>query len=132
MWPEFAQYSPTREGMVDGLLQLSRLVLALASLAVLLHFLPQQRLISGIYTLSYPLSYLGLSRERLAVRLALTLHYAEHAMQQKTTHWHDNLAQMMTPVGATQHTVELITFPFVMRDVLLLVLGSVLLVFVFL
>ena len=58
-------------------LQLCRLAFTLASLAILLNLLPRQQLISGLYVLTYPLRYVGLSRERLAVRLALTLQYAD-------------------------------------------------------
>ena len=77
VWASLAQFSPTHEGLINGLLQLCRLAFTLASLAILLSLLPQQQLICGLYVLTYPLRYVGLSRERLAVRLALTLQYAE-------------------------------------------------------
>jgi len=77
VWASLAQFSPTHEGLINGLLQLCRLVCTLASLAILLSLLPQQQLICGLYVLTYPLRYIGLYRERLAVRLALTLQYAD-------------------------------------------------------
>ena len=89
--------SPTREGLLDGLMQLSRLVFVLAGLSVLLTSLSQERLISGIYTLSYPLRFVGVSRERIAVRLALTLNYAERAMQETAKDWRSGIEQALQP-----------------------------------
>jgi len=83
--------SPSREGFVDGVLQLTRLLAALAGLAILLDRLQRQQLISGLYTILAPLRWLGLSRERVAVRLALTLHYAEVAMLRESHTWQDSL-----------------------------------------
>ena len=79
--------SPTLEGLIDGLMQLSRLLCMLAGLSILLTLLSQKQLVSGLYALAYPLRYLGISRERIAVRLALTLHYAERAMQETAKDW---------------------------------------------
>lgn len=87
----FGMYGPTREGLTDGVLQLTRLLAALAGLAILLDRLPRQQLICGLYTLLVPLQWLGLSRERPAVRLALTLHYAEIAMLHGKHSWQDAL-----------------------------------------
>ena len=77
-------YSPSREGLLDGVVQLTRLLAAIAGLAILLDRLQREQLIAGLYTLFAPLQWVGLSRERLAVRLALTLHYAEAAMLRAT------------------------------------------------
>ena len=87
----FGMYGPTREGLTDGVLQLTRLLAALAGLAILLDRLHRQQLIAGLYTLFAPLQWVGLSRERFAVRLALTLHYAEVAMLRGTHTWQDAL-----------------------------------------
>ena len=92
LWESLAQFSPTYEGVIDGLLQLNRLVFALAALAILLGLLSQQQLISGLYVLGYPLRYIGLSRARVAVRLALTLHYAESAMLGTAANWRASIA----------------------------------------
>lgn len=86
-------FSPSLEGLQDGLLQLMRLLMALAGLAILLDRLHRQQLIAGLYTLFAPLQWLGLSRERLAVRLALTLHYAEVAMLRSQS-WQDSLGSL--------------------------------------
>ena len=106
VWASLAQFSPTHEGLIDGLLQLLRLAFALAGLAILLSLLSQQKLISGLYTLGYPLRYMGLSRERVAVRLALTLQYAESAMLDTSTNWRSNIAQMLAAGEPTPRPPE--------------------------
>lgn len=126
-WAPLAQFSPTHEGLIDGLLQLCRLTFALAGLAILLELLPQQQLISGLYTLAYPLRYLGLSRERIAVRLALTLRYAESAMLDTAADWRGSIENLLSPAEAEQHSIELHAAPLTLRDGLLLVAGCILL-----
>ena len=114
-------FSPSREGLTDGLLQLTRLLAALASLAILLDRLHRQQLIAGLYTLFAPLQWLGLSRERLAVRLALTLHYAEVAMLRETHTWKDALRSLFEPNGVTDdRKLELPLSRFSVADALLL------------
>ena len=128
VWASLDQFSPTHEGLVDGMLQLSRLAFALAGLAILLGLLSQQQLIGGLYTLAYPLRYIGLSRERIAVRLALTLHYAETAMLDSSTNWRSRIERMLAPAEVSQDTIGLNTTPLTLRDGLLLVMASALLV----
>jgi energy-coupling factor transport system permease protein len=122
VWPLLGQFSPTREGVIDGLLQLCRLAFALAGLSILLSLLPQQKLIGGLFTLAYPLRAVGLSRERVAVRLALTLRYAETEMLSAATDWQSSIESMLTPAEVKQGSVELHTTPFTLRDSLLLIL----------
>ena len=86
---------PTYEGLLDGLMQLARLVCILAGLSILLTSLSQERLVSGLYALLYPLRYIAVSRERIAVRLALTLHYAETAMQETAKDWRSGIERAL-------------------------------------
>ncbi len=123
VWAILGQFSPTYEGLLDGLLQLCRLAFTLAGMAILLGQLPQQQLISGLHTLAYPLRYVGLPRERLAVRLALTLHYAESAMLDTTANWRSAIGNLLTPAEANQNSIDFHTTPFTVRDGLLLVMG---------
>ena len=125
-----AQFSPTYEGLIDGLLQLSRLIFALAGLAVLLCLLTQQQLIGGLYSLVYPLKYIGMSRERLAVRLALTLHYAESAILDTSSNWRSSIEQMLAPAEIEHTGIELHITPFKLRDGLLLIMACCLLLLV--
>ena len=132
VWAQLAEFSPTYDGLRDGLLQLFRLVCALAALAILLTLLTQQQLVSGLYALAYPLRYLGLSRERIAVRLALTLHYAESAMLDTSVNWRNSIEQMLATAEIKQSSIELYSTPFTLRDSLLLVMSCASLVLVML
>ena len=120
-------FSPTREGLADGVLQLTRLFAALAGLAILLERLHRQQLIAGLYTLFAPLQWLGLSRERFAVRLALTLHYAEAAMLRGGHNWQDALHGLFEPHGETTRHMELPLYRFAVGDALLLTAASLML-----
>lgn len=116
-------FSPSQEGLQDGALQLLRLLVALAGLAILLDHLHRQPLISGLYSLFAPLQWLGLSRERLAVRLALTLHYAEVAVLRSQS-WRESLnglAAERAEQNAENRDLELPVYPFTRLDMLLLV-----------
>jgi energy-coupling factor transport system permease protein len=118
----FGLFSPSREGLVDGVVQLVRLLAALAGLAILLDRLHRLQLIAGLYTLFAPLQWIGISRERLAVRLALTLHYAEVAMLRDKHAWQNTLHGLFEPHGETggDKHLELPLFRFMLSDVMLL------------
>jgi energy-coupling factor transporter transmembrane protein EcfT len=116
---ELGMFSPSREGLSDGMLQLTRLLAALAGLAILLDRLHRQQLIAGLYTLFAPLQLIGVSRERVAVRLALTLHYAEVAMLRETHTWQDNLRSLFEPHDEISKQMELTLYRFGISDGLL-------------
>lgn len=114
--------SPSREGLQAGGVQLLRLLVALAGLAILLDRLHRQKLMAGLYTLFAPLQWLGFSRERLAVRLALTLHYAEVAML-RTLSWQDHLRSLAAQDEEDrmgERTMVLPIYPFTRADMMLL------------
>ena len=113
-------FSPSREGLIDGALQLGRLLVALAGLAILLDRLHRLPLISGLYFLFVPLQWMGLSRERFAVRLALTLHYAEAAMLRGTHTWQNALHDLFELHSETTRKIELPLYRFGIADALLL------------
>lgn len=112
-------FSPSREGLSDGVLQLARLLVALAGLAILLERLHRQQLIAGLYTLLAPLNLIGVSRERVAIRLALTLHYAEVAMLRETHTWQDHLRSLFEPHAESGKQIELPLYRFGIGDGLL-------------
>ena len=124
--------SPTLEGVQDGALQLGRLFCALAALAILLTRLDTPQLISGVYWLCWPLHLLGLARDRLAVRLALTLHYAELAMFSRKAGWRGNLEEMLAPVEMVPGVIELPHYHLGMRDGVALGVGLLFLLWVWL
>ena len=95
---------PTQEGVLSGARQAWRLLLIITALAVLLTRLTREHLLAGIYGLLAPFKPLGLPLERIAVRLWLTLHYAESAASSASLHarWEaaltlpDGLAERIT------------------------------------
>lgn len=123
----FGMFGPSREGLSDGVLQLARLLAALAGLAILLDRLHRQKLIAGLYALCAPMQWLGMSRERIAVRLALTLHYAEVAMLRGRRGWQDTLGSLFEPHGETARQMELPLHRFAAADALLLVVALLML-----
>ncbi len=79
LFPGWEHAFPSHEGLMAGVLQAWHLLLMIAALAVVLAYLPRQKLLTGIYVLLLPLKPLGMPVERFAVRLWLTLHYTETA-----------------------------------------------------
>jgi energy-coupling factor transporter transmembrane protein EcfT len=128
LWAQLGIVSPTREGLLDGLLQLGRLLSVLSGLAILLELLPQTQLISGLYSLAYPLRWLGLSRERIAVRLALTLEYAESAMRDTASDWRSTINAAMQPSTDRTEHIELRLQAFGVIDILVLATSAVVLI----
>lgn len=126
--PSLGQLSPTYDGLLDGLLQLGRLLTVLSGLAILLELLKPVQLISGLYTWAYPLRWFGLSRERVAVRLALTLQYAETAMGETASDWRAAIAGAIYPLPDVDRHTELERQAISVGDVLLLVAGIVVLI----
>ncbi|MFZ3019490.1 MAG: hypothetical protein WA056_13655 [Gallionella sp.] len=120
LYEPFGAFSPSSEGLLDGLSQLLRLLAALAALAILLDRLHRMQLIAGLYTLFAPLQWLGGVRERFAVRLALTLHYAEAAMLRGKRGWRETLDGLLEPHGEPTREMELPLYRFGLGDALLM------------
>lgn len=76
--PALGFASPTIEGLAGGALQAWRLLVMFGGLSLLLATTPRDELLEGLYCLLRPLDRVGADAERIAARLALTLHYAEH------------------------------------------------------
>lgn len=86
---DFPRLSPTREGLALALEHGGRLLAVVCCVALLLEALPPARLVAGLHVLCRPLGWIGISPERLALRLLLVLHYVEsvgghHAHDWKT------------------------------------------------
>lgn len=122
--PEMGVFSPTYEGMADGGLQLLRLLASLAALAILLERLHRDQLIAGLYVLFTPMQWLGVSRDRLAVRLSLTLHYAEAAMLRGTSDWQGALRGLMALHDDHEKEMELMKTHFGVSDAMLLLVTT--------
>jgi len=100
-------YAPTREGLLEGALQLGRLLAMLSGLAILLSLLNREQFICGIYALAYPLRWIGISRERAAVRLALTLQYAEPTMGDTAADWRGAIRRALARPATEAGQIEL-------------------------
>ena len=85
--PSLGSLGPTEEGMQLGFEHLLRLLFVLASLAVLLQVTGVEGLVAGLHGLIWPLSWLGLDRSRVAVRLMLVMHYVEQSPPGR--HWQE-------------------------------------------
>ena len=127
MWEMPYLPSPTFEGLQEGLMQLGRLISVIAGLSILLTLLSREQLIAGIYGLLYPLHYLGISRERIAIRLALTLHYAEDAMRDTANDWQSAITTALQDNKMQSAHIELHLQPTIRLDRLLWMLGGLLL-----
>lgn len=81
--PQFpVNFAPTFEGVKSGLLQIEKLLIALAALSILLTSSPKEQMMLGLYMLLRPFRYLGLNVERFSARLLLTLNYVEDMASQ--------------------------------------------------
>lgn len=67
----------TGEGLSLAADNIARLMVALSIVALMLHALSPPQLVAGIRSLMMPLALLRISRDRIAVRLALTLKEVE-------------------------------------------------------
>ena len=76
--------APSYEGLHLGLVQIAKLLIAVASLSALFASASKSQLMAGLWTLLSPLRLVGLNVERFTVRMLLTLHYVEQmAVQPK-------------------------------------------------
>ena len=67
----------SQEGLLLAVANLARLVIALSTVSLLLKALTAPELVAGMRALLAPLAFLKISRDRIAVRLALTLNEVE-------------------------------------------------------
>ena len=127
LWAELGVLSPVTQGVTAGLTQIFRLLAVLASLSALLAKLSQTQLLTGLYSLFRPMSLFGLPRERIAVRLALTLRYADSALQNTKENWQSSLEFFLKPVPVEQEFIEIKKIPYSRLDLLLLVIMMIIL-----
>lgn len=80
LWP--SPWSPTIEGLAFGALQAVRLMGVLAALQLLLWRLSSAQIFSGLYALLRPFAYVGLNRQRWALRLSLTMRFSAEFLSQ--------------------------------------------------
>lgn len=78
--PALNGFSPSLPGLQHAGLRSARILLLLATLVLLMTHVSRAHLLLGVYRLLRPLRWLHIDDERIAVRLWLTLHYAETAI----------------------------------------------------
>lgn len=124
LFPALGAISPSFDGVRGGMLQGWRLALMLLCLALLLRSCPREHLLSGLYVLLRPFRVMGLNPEQVAVRLWLTLHYAQEQPLQKMRGWRGELRSALdsAPAAATEVTLELLAFSW--RDTMALALAA--------
>jgi len=71
--PAWSTWWPTLEGLQQALHRVTALIIIIAAVSVLLKTTSRTQLLTAIYSLAYPFQFLGLSRERLAIRMTLVL-----------------------------------------------------------
>lgn len=74
----------TLQGIQAGLLQVTSLMFMVTALILLLGQLARDKLIGAIFWWSYPLQWIKISRERLVLRLMLTMDAVQSLQQQLT------------------------------------------------
>jgi len=113
-------WGPSLEGVTGGAVQLLHLLAVISGLAILLDRLGRDQLIAGLYTMFAPLQWIGLSRERFAVRVALTLHYAEASMLHEAPVWKDSLRSLFETSHKNDYSIVLALHRFGFNDGLLM------------
>lgn len=127
LFPQLGSAGPTVDGLHAGSLQIWRLLVLLAALALLLRSTGTVSLLSGLYTLMKPFKPLGVNAERIAVRLWLTLRYAEMSRgKMETKSWVERVRNSLEPGAEMAETLQLEIWPFSWVDWLVLALALVL------
>jgi energy-coupling factor transport system permease protein len=116
-------YAPTIEGAEIGMLQIAKLLIALATLSILFSTTTNARLMSGLYLLLSPLSEIGLNVKKFTARLLLTLEYVEELAIKdsiKIKFEHLNSINLDTENLSVNKVLELEVLPFNLIDKIIL------------
>lgn len=120
--PLLGALSPSLQGLQGGAMQAWRLTLLLLSLGLLLRSCPRHSLLSGLYVLMRPFGSVGINADRVAVRLWLTLQYAEQQPRRNIQGWWSELRSTLDPAPDAASVINLELPAFTWRDTLVLVL----------
>lgn len=107
-------WAPTTEGLLAGGLQAWRLLLIVTALALLLVRLNQAQLLAAIYGLLTPLNRCGVPRDRIAVRLYLSLQYVSAG--DKLSSLGERWQAALTPADAPASSITLEIPAYTARD----------------
>jgi len=123
----FPSFGPTREGLSAGLIQVWRLAVLLVGLAWLLA-VSRDGLLAGVYVLLRPFKILGVDVDRVAVRIWLTLHYAERTELRRFEDWRERFRDALAPAPVLTDKVVLDLGVFGPRDLLALAAAALCLI----
>lgn len=118
-----AGIGPTREGLIAGALQAWRLTILIGALALLAATSTRDELLGGLYVLLRPWRWIGVDAERIAVRLWLTLHYAETVAVPKFQDWRYAFDAAPGASGGSVEAIAIESHPVTWRDLVTVVLG---------
>ncbi|WP_410498187.1 hypothetical protein [Chitinibacter sp. S2-10] len=76
-------FSPTIEGLFLGFDQVLRLLIVMGSLQIMLTHLDKGDIVSGLYYFSRPMGLFGVSARLVALRLTLTMEFAERFLEKR-------------------------------------------------
>lgn len=115
---DFPALSPTVEGMTLAFEHAGRVVAVVLCVALLMQFLPSERLVGALYALLRPFERMGLPAGRIAVRMLLVLEFVEGRSTGSWKKW-------LTPAKeeASLRPVPMPVEPFRGRDWLILSFG---------
>lgn len=125
--PALGKFSPSLQGVHGGVMQAWRLLLLLLTLGILLQSCTRNSLLAGLYVLMQPFSALGFKTDRIAVRLWLTLQYAEQQPKRNVQGWWSELGSALASASDADSNIILELPEFSWRDVLVLLLATFLL-----
>lgn len=125
--PVMGEFSPSLQGVHGGVMQAWRLLLLLLTLGMLLQSCTRNSLLAGLYVLMRPFSILGFNPDRIAVRLWLTLQYAEQQPKRNVQGWWSELGSALASAPDADTSITLTLPAFSWRDVFVLLLASSLL-----
>lgn len=122
--PALGTISPSLQGIQGGAMQAWRLILLLLALGLLLRSCPNNSLLSGLFTLLRPFRVAGINADRIAVRLWLTLQYAEQQPRRKIQEWWSDLHSTLDPAPDAVREISLEIPAFTWRDGFALALAA--------
>ncbi len=115
------QFSPTIEGVQLGMLQILKLLIAIACLNLLFSTCSKEDLLAAFIRLVRPFQWLGLNVERFAARLFLTLDYVERLATESKLSFAQLNFQLLDAMHATtlhlsQQKVKIAQPPLLLMD----------------
>jgi len=114
--PEMGRFGPTGEGVELGVTHSLRLLVVLATLAILLQRLPMEELVAGLHSLLFPFRAFGLNPTRVALRVMMVLRLVEQGPPRDR--WRDWLDPKQTD---SPSVFRIRVAAFALRDIVVLV-----------